>query len=124
MERHKAVLYIGSGSHLLGAAQKDPHLPGADLGEQFLFPRLCVGFVDKSNLLGGHPLGDELLADVLIDGKGRLRLIQWDCFFQPMKQRIVQLFGCLFGGELPGAWKCHRIPAGSACQPRRLARSA
>ena len=55
--------------------------------------------MDKGDLVGGHPLGDELLANVLIDGKGRLRLIQWDCFFQPMKQRIVQLFGCLFGGS-------------------------
>ena len=37
MERHKAVLHIGSGSHLLGATQKDPHLPSPYFGEQFLF---------------------------------------------------------------------------------------
>ena len=37
-------------------------------GFQFFLLHLGLGFVDKSNLLGGHSLGDELLADVLIDG--------------------------------------------------------
>lgn len=44
--------------------------------------------MDKGDLLGRHPLGDELLPDVLIDGKSRLWLIQWNCFFQSVKQRI------------------------------------
>ena len=49
---------------------KRQHLPSANLGKQFFLLHLGLGFVDKSNLLGGHSLGDELLADVLIDGKG------------------------------------------------------
>ena len=65
MERHKPVLHIGASAHFGGAAQQDAHLPSANLGKQFFLLHLGLGFVDKSNLLGGHSLGDELLADVL-----------------------------------------------------------
>ena len=126
MEGHKAVLHIGASAHFGGAAQQNTHLPGAYLGKQFFLLHLGLGLMDKSNLLGGHSLSDELLADVLIDGKGRLRLIQRHSLFQRMKCGIVQRLGCLFGGSGLGlgGWKCRRIPAGSACQPRRPARSA
>ena len=66
MQRHKTVLHIGACAHFGGAAQQDAHLSSADPGKQFFLLHLSLGFVDKSNLLGGHSLGDELLADVLI----------------------------------------------------------
>ena len=41
---------------------------------------------------GWHPLGNELLPDVIVDRKGRFRLRQRHSFFQRMEQRIVQGF--------------------------------
>ena len=97
MERHKPVLHIGASAHLGGAAQQDAHLAGADLSEQLLFPHFGVGLMDKGDLIGGHPLGDELLPDVLVDGKDRLRLFQRHSLFQRMERGVVQRLGCLFG---------------------------
>ena len=33
MQRHKAVLHIGPGSHLLGTAEQNAHLAGTDFRE-------------------------------------------------------------------------------------------
>ena len=74
MERHKAVLHIGASAHLCGAAQQDAHLSGTDFGEQLFFPYFGIGLMDESNLVGGHPLGNQFLSDVLIDRKGPFRL--------------------------------------------------
>ena len=101
MERHKPVLHIGASAHFGGAAQQDAHLPSADLGKQFLLPHLGLGFVDKGNLLGGHSLGDELLPDVLIDGKGRFRLIQRHSLFQRVEVGLSSALAAFFGGR---AW--------------------
>ena len=97
MECHKPVLHIGASAHLSGAAQQDTHLAGADLGEQLLFPHFGVGLMDKGNLIGGHSLGDELLPDVLVDGKDRLRFVQRHSLLQRMKRGVVQCLSCLFG---------------------------
>ena len=98
MERHQAVLDVGACAHLLGAAQQDAHLAGADLGKQLLFAHFGVGLMDKGNLFGGHAFGDELLPDVLIHGKGRFRLIQRHRVLQSVEGRVVQRLGHLFGG--------------------------
>ena len=52
--------------------------------------------MDKRDLFSGHSLGDELLPDVLIDGKGRLRIVQRHCIFQGVKGGIIQRFCSLF----------------------------
>ena len=96
MERHKPILHIGASAHFGGAAQQDTHLAGADLGEQLFFSDFCVGFMDERDLIGWHPLGDELLPDVLIDGKDRLRLVQRHSLLQRMERGVVQRLGRLF----------------------------
>ena len=53
--------------------------------------------MDKGNLIGRHPLGNELLPDVLIDGKDRLRLGQRYRLLQRVKCGVVQCLGRLFG---------------------------
>ena len=98
MERHQAVLDVGACAHLLGAAQQDAHLAGADLGEQLLFAHLGVGLVDKGDLFGGHAFGNELLPDVLVHRKGRFRLIQRHRILQSVEGRVVQRLRHLFGG--------------------------
>ncbi len=76
MECHQPILDVGPG-HLGGAAHQHPHLAGPYFGKQFFFlPYLGIGFMDERDLLRGTPLGDELLPDVLVDGKGRFRLRQ------------------------------------------------
>ena len=73
MQGDEPVLDIHARSHLEGAAHKDAHLTSTNLGEQLLLFRLGVRVVDKGDLLRGDASGDELVADVLIDGKGRVR---------------------------------------------------
>ena len=74
MECHKTILYIGSSSHFGCASDQDAHLAGAYFAEQLLFPYFCIGLMDESNLLRWYAPGNQLLADVLIDGKFRFRL--------------------------------------------------
>ena len=54
--------------------------------------------MDESDLFGGHPLGDELLPDVLIDRKGRFRRIQRHSLFQRVERGVVQRLGRFFSG--------------------------
>ena len=98
MQCHQAVLDVGARAHFSRAAQQDAHLAGADLGEQLFFAHLGVGLMDKGDLLGGYALGDEFLPDVLIDRKGRFRLIQRHRVLQSVEGRVVQRLGYLFGG--------------------------
>ena len=98
MQSNEFILDVGACAHLLGAAQQDAHLAGADLGEQLLFAHFGVGLMDKGNLLGGHALGDEFLPDVLIDRKGRFRLVQRHRVLQSVEGRVVQRLRHLFGG--------------------------
>ena len=58
--------------------------------------------MDKRDLFGGHPLGDELLPDVLIHRKGRFRLRQRHRIFQGVQGRIVQRLRHLSGGACLG----------------------
>ena len=74
MECYKAILHVGSGSHFRCAADQNTYLAGAYFAEQLLFPHLGVGLMDESNLLRWYAPGNQLLADVLIDGKFRFRL--------------------------------------------------
>ena len=101
MQCHQAVLDVGARAHFGRAAQQDAHLAGADLGEQLLFAHFGVSLMDKGNLLGGHALGDEFLPDVLIDRKGRFRLVQRHRVLQSVEGRVVQRLRHLFGGR---AW--------------------
>ena len=96
MERHQPVLHVGSSAHLGGAAQQDPHLPGADFGEQVFLLHLRFGFMDERNLFRRHTFRNELLPDVVINRKGRPGLRLRCRFLQSVKQRIVQLFRRLF----------------------------
>ena len=67
MRRHNAVLDVGASSHSLGASDQYPHLPPAYLGEQLRLLRFGVGVVNKSDLLRGNPLGDQLGLNIVID---------------------------------------------------------
>ena len=58
--------------------------------------------MNEGDLLGGHPLGNEFLPDVLIDGEGRFRFVQRHCLLQRMERGIVQCLGCLLGGPCLG----------------------
>ena len=74
MEGNEAVLDVCSRTHFEGAAQEDADLTAADLGKEGLFPGFGVGVVDERDLIRGDALFNELVPDVLIDGKGRVRL--------------------------------------------------
>ena len=67
VDRHKTVLHIGPGAHLLGGAEQDAHLAGPHLAEQLLLLRLGVGVVDKGDLLTGDTSRHQLVPDVLVD---------------------------------------------------------
>ena len=92
MKCHQTVLHIGACAHLGGAAHKHTHLTGTDFGEQLLFPHLGIGLMDKSDLISRHPLGNELLTNIVIYRKGRFLLRQRHSAFQCVKQWIIQRF--------------------------------
>ena len=92
MKCHQTVLHIGACAHLGGAAQKDTNLTGTDFREQLLFPHFGIGFMDKSDLVGRHPLGNEFLTNIVIYRKGRFLFRQRHSAFQCVKQWIIQRF--------------------------------
>jgi len=92
MKCHQTVLHIGACAHLGGAAQKDTNLTGTDFREQLLFPHFGIGFMDKSDLVGRHPLGNEFLTNIVIYRKDRFLLRQRHSAFQCVKQWIIQRF--------------------------------
>ena len=92
MKCHQTVLHIGACAHLGGAAHKHTHLTGTDFREQLLFPHFGVSFMDKSDLVGRHPLGNEFLTNIVIYRKGRFLLRQRHSAFQCVKQWIIQRF--------------------------------
>ena len=49
--------------------------------------------MDERNLLCRDTLGDQLAANIVIDGKGRFQLRQRNGCFQCMKLRIIQITG-------------------------------
>ena len=53
--------------------------------------------MNKGNLFSGHPAGNQLLPDILIDRKCRLCISQRHCLLQRVKDRIVHRLGRLFG---------------------------
>ena len=67
MHCHEQRLYVGTGSHLGGAAQQHTHLSAAHFGEKFCFFVLRVCIVDKLDLLFGHTSIEQLGADIIID---------------------------------------------------------
>lgn len=48
--------------------------------------------MDKSDLVGRHPLGNEFLTNIVIYRKGRFLLRQRHSAFQCVKQWIIQRF--------------------------------
>ena len=92
MKCHQTILHIGACAHLGGAAHKHTHLTGTDFREQLLFPHFGVSFMDKSDLVGRHPLGNEFLTNIVIYRKGRFLFRQRHSAFQCVKQWIIQRF--------------------------------
>ena len=85
MKCHQTVLHIGACAHLGGAAHKHTHLTGTDFREQLLFPHFGVSFMDKSDLVGRHPLSNEFLTNIVIYRKGQFLLRQGYSAFQCVK---------------------------------------
>ena len=92
MKCHQTVLHIGACAHLGSAAHKYTHLTGTNFGEQLLFPHFGIGFMDKSDLVGRHPLDNEFLTNIVIYRKCRFLLRQRHSAFQCVKQWIIQCF--------------------------------
>ena len=74
MQGDQPVLDVHSRAHFEGAAHEDPNAPGADLCKQLLLLGIGIGIVDESNLPLRDAHSNEFTTDVLIDGKGRVRL--------------------------------------------------
>ena len=66
MQSNQPVLHVGPRPHFAGAAQKNPHLPGANFGKQFFLFDLRIGIVNKGNLRFGNPPGDQFLPNIFI----------------------------------------------------------
>ena len=66
MQGDQPVLHIGSRPHLAGAAQKNPHLPGADFGKQLFLFDLRIGIVNKGNFGFRNAFRYELLPNIFI----------------------------------------------------------
>ena len=92
MKCHQTVLHIGACAHLGSAAHKYTHLTGTNFGEQLLFPHFGIGFMDKSDLVGRHPLDNEFLTNIVIYRKCRFLLRQRHSAFQCVKQWNIQCF--------------------------------
>ena len=95
MQRNEPVLDVHARAHLLCAAHEDAHLAGADFGKQLFFSCVGVGVVNESDLAGRNPPCDELIPNVLLDGKGRVRLYVQE-IVQGMKLRAAR---CLVPGS-------------------------
>ena len=70
---YEPVLNIRPGAHLLGAADENAHLAGADFGEQDLLLLVGGSVVDEGDLLQGHPGGGQLRLDVVVDVEAALQ---------------------------------------------------
>ena len=112
MEGNKAVLHVGPGPHFLGAANKNADLPLAGFGEQLLFADFGIGFMDKSNLLRWDTANNQLLLDIIVDGKG------WDCPICRWLPAAPAWMARLW------VWRYRRKPAESVYLPVRPARIA
>ena len=66
VRRHKPVLYVSAGSHLLRASHKDADTAFANFCEQRCFLRLCVSVVDEGYLIFRHSGIHQLLFYVVI----------------------------------------------------------
>ena len=66
MQSDQPVLHVGSRPHLAGAAQKDPHLPGANFGKQLFLFDLRIGIVNKGNFGFRNAFRYELLPNIFI----------------------------------------------------------
>ena len=61
------LLTIGAGAHFGSTANQDAHLPGTNLGKQFLLGSFRLGTVDVGNLGFRNPFGKQLSFQVIID---------------------------------------------------------
>ena len=69
MKRDQPLLDIRPCPHLLCRAKQHPDLPGAHLAEQLFFLHLGICGMDVCDLLSRDALGDQLIAQVIIDIK-------------------------------------------------------
>ena len=67
MQSNQTLLHIRSGSHLKGRTHQHTNLPASYLSEQFLFLRIGVCRMNKSNLLRGNSHCNQLAANIVID---------------------------------------------------------
>ncbi|CUO68611.1 Uncharacterised protein [Flavonifractor plautii] len=74
VQSDKPVLDVHTRAHFEGATHEHPDLTAPDLGKQLLLAGVGVGVVDKGDLMGGDASGNQLVPNVLIDGKGCVRL--------------------------------------------------
>ena len=90
MQRDQAILHVSASAHFGGAAHQNAHLAGTDFRKEVTLFGLSIRLVNKGDLLRGHPACNQLLPDILIDGKVRLRRIQRDHVLQSVDLRAVQ----------------------------------
>ena len=67
MQRDQALLHVGAGAHLLGAAEEDADLAGAHVAEQLQLGGVAVVVLDELDVAGGNAAGQQLVPHVLID---------------------------------------------------------
>ena len=92
----QAILDIHTGTHLEGAAHQHTHLSGSHLAEQFLFPCIGIGIVDKGNLFRRHTRCDQLAANIVIDDELGFFFGSVHKALQSVNLRAVQVPGRCF----------------------------
>ena len=104
MQRDEPVLYVHARPHFEGAAHEDAHLPGAHLCKQLFFADFGVCLMDVRNLFAWNPQRNQLAANIVIDGKRRVRryAVAGKLRFQRVKLRVIERaasrFFCALGG--------------------------
>ena len=69
MQRDETFLNVGARAHLLRAAEKNPHPPGAHVTAQAVFGRVVVEVLDERHLGCRNAARQPLVPDVFIDRK-------------------------------------------------------
>ena len=98
----EAVLNIRSRAHLKRASHEDADFAAPHFGEQLLLFRFRVGVVDERNLIRRYASCDKFVADVLVDGKGRVRLHACQKIAQRVNLRTARRsVSAASGGSVP-----------------------
>ena len=91
MQGDEAILHVGAGTHLGGAADQHAHLAAADFGKEVALFCLGIRIVNKGHLLRQHPALDQFFPNIVIDREGH--------FLRPFLIRALGLF-CFRRGEV------------------------